>query len=154
MKFHRGSWNRRCLSRSTTISASILGSWCLFAIDLWTPSGDVVPEDFPEESRHDTIDEEVDGRVHHHQQLRDRAREKDPERQMNASVGDILFVLLDGEDLKEELGSISSDILHTNNRDRKRKKPPRLFSDTFLKTGKNSNEFLLKFEQFHVQLIF
>ncbi len=42
---------------------------------------EVLVEDFSEELAHEAVDEEVDGAVDDHEDLRDAAREKDPEGQ-------------------------------------------------------------------------
>ncbi len=58
-------------------------------------------EDLPEELRHETVDEEVDGAVDDHEELRDRPGEEDPEGQGVAAVFHIALVVVNGKNLRE-----------------------------------------------------
>ena len=57
-------------------------------------------EDVPKDGGHEAVDEEVDGRVDHHCQLRKVSHEQNPKRQAVAVVTQGFFVLLNCENLK------------------------------------------------------
>jgi hypothetical protein len=58
-----------------------------------------VVQDVPEDGGHEAVDEEVDGRVDHHAQLRQVAHQQHPQRQAVAVMAQGLFVVLDCENL-------------------------------------------------------
>ncbi len=61
---------------------------------------DVVEEHVPEELRHEAVDEEVDGAVDDHEELRDGPGEVHPEREGVAAVLHVALVVVDGEYLQ------------------------------------------------------
>ena len=69
-------------------------------------SPEVGVEHLPEDGRHEAVDEEVDGGVDDHEQLRDDAPPEGPDAYAVAVVLDVLGVLLYREDLRENNGPL------------------------------------------------
>ena len=74
----------------------------LLASDHFTAFDDRLVEAFPEDVRHEAVDEEVGRGVDHHCKLREVAQQQDPERQVVAVMAQSCLELLNGENLESE----------------------------------------------------